>query len=201
MRKFKPLLIPVSSLLFFVILVSSALSAGRLPAESSMEEDMMKVYLRAYKIICTSPEDMPGWGEEKDYPEEINHDIIYTYLASHPDSRIDPQWEFEWALGDVEDPMDYTEEDLYGPVGGDWTVFSKITEIYIPRDTKIISVREVLREGYLGFAGLTTELPAPGSAQLYAHTDGYKFDNLERIYSPVDGGRYYIIAFNLPLEY
>jgi len=190
-------------LLLTAILLSSSVifSAGSfLSPDEGENPDMITVIIHPFSIVVNSAEDLPDWGSYNDYPELIEPHIVFSYLSSNPLSRIDPEWEFEWAPEEAEDPADYDGGPQTGYGEGEWRSFSGRTLISIPSDTGMISVREVLKEGYLNFAGLTDEYPPAGSAQLYAHTDAYKYDNLERIYAPSDGETYFMVAFNLPLK-
>ncbi len=165
------------------------------------------ITLKATKIICPSKDCLPEWGNDPNQPPMVTESLINDFLSNHPDCYVDPNWEFEWGFyGQVTDPItDYSDTaSQYGYGGGNWNTFTgsetiKISDI--PSGVDRICTREVLEDGYIPFAGKTDD-PGDGSAELYAHTDIYKFDNYDYvdISSCNPGDVYHMVGFNAPVE-
>jgi len=184
---------------------SGWLDLGIIQWTDPCEPDTEYITLKATKIICESVNCLPEWGRYQNNPPMITEQVINDFLADNPGCYVDPDWEFEYGF-DLSDPItNYNDiPSQYGYGGSGWNTFTQTTFITldsIPDNANIICIREVLEEGYIPFKGQTPN-PGDGSAELYAHTDGYNFDNLEWIYINTieSGGTYYIVGFNVPIE-
>jgi len=160
------------------------------------------VNLKATKIICPSVDCLPQGGNDPNHPPMITETLINDFLADNPDCTVDYDWEFEWAQQNVNDPItDYSDiPSQYGYGGSDWNTFTGEVSIDIDDITgNRVWIREVLEDGYIPFAGATDD-PGDGSAELYAHTDVYNFDNYDYIDNLEAGETYYIVGFNVELK-
>jgi len=70
--------------------------------------------------------------------------------------------------------------------------------LYDGGDVSTIQVREVLQDGYIPFSKSIEHDPADYSAEIYCHTDGKNYDNLEWIQNLEIGTEYHCVAFNAP---
>ncbi len=182
------------------IVLSESRPHRRLVVLNSYEEPEPMVNLHAYKVMCESESDFPEWVKDANYPSMLTEELIMDYVEdSEGACWFEPGWEFEWAEKTVSDPGG----DYIGYGGDDWNTFGPTNEDGLAmtqldfEDT--VWVREVLQEGYLPFSdepgGAYSE-----SAELICHTDGYNYDNYERLDDPVFGEDYYCAAFNTLIE-
>ena len=152
--------------------------------------------LHTSKLVCTDESDLPnGAFSNTQITETTALDWIGT---EHPSCELVSDWEFEWAESNAGDPGD----TLVGSAGVDWNTF--IGSTLIPEsvlEDNSFWVREVLQENYIPF---TNEANGGNSddvtAEMYCHTDGLNYDNLDRVDNPEVGGDYYCVAWNVPVE-
>lgn len=159
------------------------------------------ITINATKIVCPCENCLPNWGDKHDYPSTITPDAINTFLQDNPCCTIDPDWKFEYEIGEHGDPTNYNGNQLEQGAEG-WTKFTGETTITIPQSTTKLMVREILQPGYIKFIGNTGNDETPDddvSAELYAHKDNWKYDNYDRIVLEDDIDTYYIVGFNAPI--
>lgn len=171
------------------------------------------IMLVARKIILDSIDCLPKWGQSSTYPEIITSVVIDDFLdgLSEDCTYQEVDWDFQWADGDIveNDPItDYSDiSSQYGEVLDhnnepcvNWHTFTGTTTINRESVGDELRIREVLQEDYIPFAGDTSTWPTEGSAELYAHRDGYKFDNFDFIVLEEDVDTYYIVGFNVKID-
>lgn len=147
----------------------------------------------ASKIVCDNESLLPNWGASE---REISATTAEEYVESHPGCRLVPDWSFEWGNQAVNNPGDA----FVGQAGDGWTTFgptnaSGTVETTIDiSDVTIVKLREVLKEGYIPFAGPTNDNNV--SAEFYCGTDVEFYDNFDFIESPEAGATYHCVAFN-----
>ncbi len=149
------------------------------------EEETATVH--ATKIVCDSEADLPNWGAGN-VVGSINSATASLFLDEHEESCHEEDWTFEWSLDGVGNPGDN------GQMGGEgWNAFTDTTDIPTGR----IWFREQMQDGYIFFTGANTTETV--SAEIYCGSDVLNYDNWEYI-DAVDGGEYYCVAFNAPVE-
>jgi hypothetical protein len=148
------------------------------------------------KIVCDYESELPDWSGSI---PTVTADTANDWLAAQGEDttcRIVPEWEFEWADRSASNPGNA----FVGPGGSDWTPFVGSTDVPLAAvNASSFWVREVLPEGYIAFVGRGNGNDRD-SAELYCHTDGLNYDNLDRIDRPVEGGEYHCVAWNVPKE-
>ncbi|KND46771.1 MAG: hypothetical protein AB201_03220, partial [Parcubacteria bacterium C7867-006] len=154
-------------------------------------QDTVKIV--ATKIVCDSETDLPNWGDKSG--PDIASTTATNFLLNHPNCRLQAGWDFEWAPNGTANPGD----NITTPAGGSWTTFpdstnaSGTTEVSVPVDS-LIWVREIMREGYVGFTGQNTTENI--SAEIYCNADHLNYDNYDFITPVIAGQTYYCVAFN-----
>lgn len=149
------------------------------------EEETATVH--ATKIVCDSEADLPNWGAGN-VMSEITADTAANFLEEKGDACHTEDWTFEWSMDGVGNPGDN------GNMGGEgWNAFADTTDISTGR----IWFREQMQDGYIFFTGENTTENV--SAEIYCGSDVLHYDNWEYI-DAVDGGEYYCVAFNAPVE-
>ncbi len=148
----------------------------------------------ASKIVCNSASDLPKWGTGGPY---ITATTASTFLSSHPNCHLEPNWKFQWGLYTLTDPG----SSFIGEAAG-WNTFgptdssgSATTTITVSSTDPSVWVREVLQSGYIPFSYPSNTFPSAG---MYCHTDVLNYDNYDRVTSPTSGGTYYCVSFNAP---
>lgn len=171
----------------------------------------------AEKIVCTDESDLPNWGGASDSTPDITATTAATYVAdSNGACWLEEDWEFEWASrgSETRNPdNDLPDNPFYGPAGTVWTTFGPtdsagLASVTLTEDivdsSKNVWVREVLQSGYIPFTygpgNRTNEDDV--TAEMYCHTDGRNYDNVERVEDVVAGNTYHCVAFNteIPAE-
>lgn len=142
------------------------------------------------KFICEDESDLPNYGAGG---PDITETLLNEWLADEEDSCEPVKWDFQWEYEPSTNPGDNT-----GAAGGGWSApFSGSVEIDISNISKVW-IREVFDPNYIEFTGQNTSEDV--SAELYCHTDVLHYDNWEWVDGMVDGGEYYCIAWNVPVE-
>lgn len=142
------------------------------------------------KFICEDEGDLPNYGAGG---PDITETLLNEWLADDEDSCEPVKWDFQWEYEPSTNPGDNT-----GVAGGGWSSpFSGSVQVDISNTSKIW-LREVFDPAYIEFTGKNTS--EDFSAELYCHTDVLHYDNWEWIDGMVDGGEYYCIAWNVPVE-
>ena len=150
------------------------------------------VTIIAYKVICEDESYLPNMSGGLN----IDANTAQNWVSdSGGKCWLTRDWGFQWKAGGVQgDDVDDNAGEL-----SDWNTFSvdspaEISESELNSNTTI-SVREVMKEGYLPFSeGLTDNY----SAEFYCANDVKNYDNLEWIQSVQFGETYYCVAFNAP---
>ena len=173
-----------------------------------VEEPEIPLTIIAYKVVCETEEDLPNWGDGISGPPQITINTAIDYVnESQTKCWLKADWEFQWGLDNAQ-----KQDGAYigsAPEGTGWNDFDSSTGEGTPAQvqitdlegTSVIWVRENLKENYVPFT--YPPEPSPGSnvsAEIYCHTDVYKYDNYERIDSPQLDETYYCIAFNAPVS-
>ena len=166
----------------------------------------------ATKIVCDSETKLPNWGAGG---PNITSTTATNYVATHPGCVLASGWQFQWGYSGVKD----LTGDFVGTADGskgpgtqtgtgilDWKTFgatnsSGVATVDVTpiQGSGVIWLREVLKQGYIPF----TFDPAhqtnanPVSAEMYCHGDVLNYDNYDYVSSPVAGGTYYCVAFNV----
>lgn len=182
-----------------------ALVAGLFPmhtATAVVDPKPETVTISATKIVCDDEAYLP----QRSGGDDVTETTAADFLGSNSDHcRVYEGWEFQWAPGQIS-AGDAPDND--GALSSPWTTSAMTdsngqVEIEIPLseldDTKTISFREVMRDGYLPFTGEnTTGAPKAPSAELYCYNDVRNYDNLEWITDPVKDETYHCVAWNVP---
>ena len=155
------------------------------------------VNLHAAKIVCTDEADLPNG----DVESPVTVDTAADWLEANPNSSCSlvEDWEFEWGTKNTPRP----NSTFTGTAGGDWTTFSGSTAVPLSAigNDKSFWVREVLPEGYVPFSyGGPYGSDKNYTAELNCHIDGINFDNADRVDKPEEGGDYYCVAWNAPVD-
>lgn len=157
----------------------------------------------ATKIVCADEADLPNWntnGQAPTIDENTASDFIAT--KSEGECWLEEGWEFEWAHQGAADPGDTAT----GTAGAQWTTFEPtdglgVAEVSLDEDmldgSSYLWVREVLKDGYIPFThGATPDNSNNVTAEMYCHTDGLNYDNLDRIDGVAVDTTYHCVAFN-----
>ncbi len=154
--------------------------------------------IHATKIVCDSESDLPDWGD-KSGPDITsatatnwvngNQDL---QMPPHPNCHIVP-WTFEWAPSGAADPGDTVAH------ADGWTPFVDGTAVVspVPSEPAYVWVREQVDPTYIPFSGASSIEGENGSAEMYCHTDHFKYDNRDRVDNMEIGGTYNCIGFNV----
>jgi hypothetical protein len=151
----------------------------------------------ATKVVCEDESMLPNWGNSGS-SKQIKKKTASDWIKNHKGCSLAEGWNFQWAPGGTENPGDET-----GEAGSPWMTFGPTNSNGIAQtvvtlgDLKQIRVREILKEGYIQFTGANTNQNV--SAEMYCHTDVYKYDNFDFIDDPKKGRIYYCVAFNAPV--
>lgn len=162
--------------------------------------------LHTVKIVCDDESYLPNWGEgtHADITADTAADFLTEVNAGHetPVCHLAPDWQFQWVTNAVSalnpgdnDGIATAPWHTTGVTGVDGSV-----ETNIPVGDKVW-VREVLKDGYVPFAGGSAVEDESGdvdSAEIYCATDVLNYDNWDWI-DPVEADEdYYCVAFNAP---
>ncbi|MCK5026874.1 MAG: VWA domain-containing protein, partial [Candidatus Pacebacteria bacterium] len=158
------------------------------------EDDPELITIVATKIVCENESDLPNWGAVQ---TPIDENTAADFLNDNEYCSIATGWQFQWAPKVTGNPGDNT-----GEAGGDWTTFIESTEIELSELPEGVDdyvwVREVWNEEYIPFTGANTT--ENESAEIYCHIDTINYDNYDRVDGITEGGIYYCVAFNVPVE-
>lgn len=168
------------------------------------EETTVKVVFD--KVMCDDEQYLPNRGSE--WASTVTDTTAQDYVAAHSDHcRLASDWSFQWAPQDVIAPADDFVGEADDWITTDATNTSGRTIIFVTLhnnplydggDVSTIQVREVLQDGYIPFSKSIEHDPADYSAEIYCHTDGKNYDNLEWIQNLEIGTEYHCVAFNAP---
>jgi len=152
--------------------------------------------LVADKIICTNEADLPNWNTNQNSAPTITASTAAEWVTEHDSCELVDDWQFEWAKNGVSDPGD----TLVGTAGANWHTFTGSTQVPSTNFTAgSFWVREVLQSGYIPFTHEATPNNADDvTAEMYCHTDGLNYDNLDRVDNPQAGESHYCVAWNVP---
>ncbi len=151
----------------------------------------------ATKIVCDTEADLPNWGDGNG--PDITSSTASTFLNTHPNCHLSPDWSFQWAPNGTPNPGDNNTTPAgipwttFGPTAGDGTISVQIP----PTANGILTwFREVLKTGFVLFTG--ANITQNVSAEMYCNTDHLKYDNYDWIDGAQVGNTYQCIAFNAP---
>ena len=165
------------------------------------------------KVLCEKESDLPNWSYSG---MAVTAQTAQNYVDSHPSCHLQSGTQFQWGYEGVGSlPGDLIgiangpagSNTSTGPADNQWktsgpTNSSGVAEINISqlKGTGQIRVREVLQSGQVPFSVGQT-IPPPGlqsnvSAEMWCGGDIKNYDNFDGVYSPVNGGVYYCVAFN-----
>lgn len=152
----------------------------------------------ATKIICEDETLLPNDGY---LPNDIDENTATEFLNDNQECYLAEDWEFQYALGGkngAQSPDNSGELNTDGWKPAVSTV-NGVATMKIGEDdlgnNKTISVREVMKPGYLPFTG---QNGGPVSAELYCQTDAANYDNLDWIKDVKKDGTYHCVAWNVP---
>jgi uncharacterized repeat protein (TIGR01451 family) len=175
-------------------------SSAAIAVQSNGGSGPLPVTIVATNINCptvSSLPDLSGSGKA------ITSSTAAAFLAAHPECNLASGWNFQWGNSSVTDPGG----NFVGPAPtstGAWTTFGPTgsngqatVAIVNASNTPNFWVREVLQNGYLGFT--YPGMNSTDSAEMFCRTDVVNYDNYDRVDSPVAGGTYYCVAWNVAL--
>src|SRR3989344_6189906 len=151
--------------------------------------------ISATKIVCDLESDLPHCGAGG---PDITVQTAVDWVATHVSCRLQDGWRFQYASSTVANPG-----DNIGEASG-WNTFGPTNEFGVAtttiKDTNLINgnriwVREVMRDGYIPFAGVDAITTV--SAELYCAQDVLNYDNYDFISSPKAGNTYSCVAWNV----
>lgn len=158
-----------------------------------------KVTIVATKVVCDDESDLPNWSGTG---ITIDADTASDFVSDNAEKcRLEPGWQFQWGYNGAGGSYG---EGFIGEAPSPWVTFPEATDsqgktstvVPIPNDD-LIWVREVLKAGYIPFAGGPGNLPGSDvSAEMYCHKDVLNYDNYDFINNLIDGGIYYCVALN-----
>lgn len=160
----------------------------------------------ATKIVCNSETDLPNWGLGG---PDITSSTATNFISNHSNCHVEPNWKFQWSfddengkliapilsgdfVGEAVTTLGYTSWNTFGITDTNGVISTTIFDV---KGASKIWVREVLKDGYLGF-----NYPQIGnndiSAEMYCDKDVLNYDNYDYV-DTVFGKTYYCIAFNV----
>ena len=166
---------------------------------TQVQEQSRTYQIHATKIVCTDEEQLPDWGLGG---PDITVTTAQDWVNTHNTCSFASDWEFQYNFNGESNPGD----NLSTPAGAPWTSFPTVTDangtttVTLSEEVNYVDVREVLKEGYLGF---TYNETVPGnnendvSAEIYCHSDVINYDNRDIVHNPEVGNDYYCVAFNV----